>query len=89
MRHTGCTRGERRPKPAVIGFAGDFPVNLKGWTAAIGLIKFFSKLSSICRVNRSFESGFRLSLIYLKGALTADQCALYMVDCRRFMEVKN
>ncbi|TDG03783.1 hypothetical protein E1N52_33115 [Paraburkholderia guartelaensis] len=85
----GCTRGERRPKPVVIGFAGDLPVNLKGWAAAIGLIKFFSKLSSICRVNGSFESRFKLGLIDLKGALTADQCALYMADCHRFMKVEN
>ncbi|WP_321961846.1 hypothetical protein [Paraburkholderia sp. J7] len=74
-------------KPADTGFAADFAVNLKGRIAAFGHIKFFSKLSSICRVNRSFESGFKLELINLKNALTADQCALYMADCHRFMEV--
>ncbi|WP_321926095.1 hypothetical protein [Paraburkholderia guartelaensis] len=85
----GCTRGELRPKPAVIGVAGDFPVNLKGWAAAIGLIRIFAKLFSICRVNGSFDSRFKLGLIDLKGALTADQCALYTVDCHRFLEIKN
>ncbi|WP_322031007.1 hypothetical protein [Paraburkholderia sp. J76] len=76
-------------RAARIGFTGDFRRYLKGRIAIIGHIKFFSKLSSICPANRSFESGFKPELINLKNALTADQCAFYMADCHRFVKVKN
>jgi hypothetical protein len=79
--------GERRMTPAGIGLAADFPVDFKDRITKISHIKFFSKLSSIFWVNRSFESGFKFKSINLKNALTIDQCAFYMADCHRFKEI--